>query len=149
MANQIYERLSTPFIITLLVGLALRLRTKSGQELGNKEGFAVVTLGWAVIALFGAFPYFFHRVFMEAGRNWLVEFSFCYFESMSGFTTTGATVLNEIEHLPHAILLWRSLMHWLGGMGIVVLALAILPMCWESVGCSFIVPKSQALAKID
>ena len=116
------------FLITLLVGLALRLRTRSGQELGNKEGFAIVTLGWAVIALFGSFPYFFHRVFEEADRNWLVEFSFCYFESMSGFTTTGATVLTEIEHLPHAILFWRSLMHWLGGMGIVVLALAILPM---------------------
>ena len=116
------------FLVTLLVGLALRLTTKSNQELGNKEGFAIVAFGWAIIALFGSLPYLFYGVFQESERNWLVEFSFCYFESMSGFTTTGATVLTEIEHLPHGILFWRSLAHWLGGMGIVVLALAILPM---------------------
>ena len=114
--------------ITLLVGFSLRLMTKSESELGNKEAFAVVALGWAICALFGALPYIFHHTFADTGRNWLVEFSFCYFESMSGFTTTGATVLTEIEHLPHATLFWRSLTHWLGGMGIVVLALAILPM---------------------
>jgi trk system potassium uptake protein TrkH len=113
---------------TLIVGLILRLTTKSNQGLGNKEGVAVVSLGWTVTALFGSLPYLFNRVFAEVDRNWLVEFSFCYFESMSGFTTTGATVLSEIEHLTHAILFWRSLTHWLGGMGIVVLALAILPM---------------------
>ena len=113
---------------TLIVGLILRLTTKSNRELGNKEGVAVVSLGWTVTALFGSLPYLFDRVFAEEGRNWLVEFSFCYFESMSGFTTTGATVLSEIEHLTQAILFWRSLTHWLGGMGIVVLALAILPM---------------------
>ncbi len=116
------------FCVTLIVGLTLRLTTKSNQGLSNKEGFAVVSLGWAVTALFGSLPYLFDRVFAEAGRNWLAEFSFCYFESMSGFTTTGATVLTEIEHLTHAILFWRSLTHWLGGMGIVVLAVAILPM---------------------
>ena len=116
------------FCFTLIVGLILRLTTKSDQGLGNKEGFAVVSLGWAVMALFGSLPYLFNRVFAEAGRNWLVEFSFCYFESMSGFSTTGATVLSEIEHLAHAILFWRSLTHWIGGMGIVVLAVAILPM---------------------
>ena len=116
------------FVITLIVGLALRLTAKSNQGLGNKEGVAVVSLGWAVTALFGSLPYLFDRVFAQGGRGWLVEFSFCYFEAMSGFTTTGATVLSEIEHLTHAILFWRSLTHWLGGMGIVVLALAILPM---------------------
>ena len=116
------------FCFTLVVGLILRLTTKSNQGLGNKEGFAVVSLGWTITGLFGSLPYLFDRVFAEAGRNWFVEFSFCYFESMSGFTTTGATVLPEIEHLTHAILFWRSLTHWLGGMGIVVLAVAILPM---------------------
>lgn len=116
------------FCITLIVGLVLRLMTKSNQGLGNKEGVAVVSLGWAVTALFGSLPYLFDRVFAASGRSGLVEFSFCYFEAMSGFTTTGATVLTEIEHLTPAILLWRSLTHWLGGMGIVVLALAILPM---------------------
>ena len=116
------------FVATLIVGLILRLTTKSNQGLGNKEGVAVVSLGWAVTALFGSLPYLFDRVFAATDRSWLVEFSFCYFEAMSGFTTTGATVLSEIEHLTHAILFWRSLTHWLGGMGIVVLALAILPM---------------------
>ena len=84
------------FIATLIVGLTLRLTTKSNQGLGNKEGVAVVSLGWAVTALFGSLPYLFDRVFAAAGRGWLVEFSFCYFEAMSGFTTTGATVLTEI-----------------------------------------------------
>ena len=116
------------FLITLFVGFLLRLTAKSDQELRNKEGFAVVALGWAGVALFGSLPFLFHGIFQESGRNGLIEFSFCYFESMSGFTTTGATVLTEIEHLPHAMLFWRSLTHWLGGMGIVVLALAILPM---------------------
>lgn len=113
---------------TFIVGLVLRLTTKSNRELGNKEGVAVVSLGWTVTALFGSLPYLFERVFAEEGRSWLVEFSFCYFESMSGFTTTGATVLSDIERLTDAMLFWRSLTHWLGGMGIVVLALAILPM---------------------
>lgn len=116
------------FVVTLLVGVLLRLMTKSEQELGNKEGAAVVTLGWTVCAVYGSLPYLFHGTFAGAERNWLVEFSFCVFESISGFTTTGATVLTQIEDLPHAILFWRSLTHWLGGMGIVVLAVAILPM---------------------
>ena len=116
------------FGTTLVVGVLLRLTTKSERELGNKEGFAIVALGWAICALFGCLPYLFHRVFAADSRNWLVEFSFCYFESMSGFSTTGATVLTQIESLAQATLFWRSLTHWLGGMGIVVLALAILPM---------------------
>ena len=116
------------FVTTLVVGVLLRLTTKSEQELGNKEGFAIVALGWVVCALFGCLPYLFHGVFAAEGRNWLTEFSFCYFEAMSGFSTTGATVLTEVESLERATLFWRSLTHWLGGMGIVVLALAILPM---------------------
>lgn len=115
--------------ITLCVGLILRftIRAKE-QDLGIREGFAIVALGWVVVALFGSFPYLFGQVFQELGPTPLSEFSFCYFESMSGFTTTGATVLTEIEHLFHAMLFWRSFSHWLGGMGIVVLAVAILPM---------------------
>ena len=116
-------------IITLCVGLILRFTVKPAEpELGLREGFAIVTLGWVVVALFGSFPYLFADVFAADGRSSLDEFSFCYFESMSGFSTTGATVLTEIEHLSHAMLFWRSFSHWLGGMGIVVLAVAILPM---------------------
>ncbi|MCY4403931.1 MAG: TrkH family potassium uptake protein [Candidatus Poribacteria bacterium] len=116
-------------IITLCIGLILRFTMKpTVQDLGLREGFAIVTLGWVVVALFGSFPYLFSDVFAADGRAPLEEFSFCYFESMSGFSTTGATVLTEIEHLSHAMLFWRSFSHWLGGMGIVVLAVAILPM---------------------
>ena len=114
--------------ITLVVGVGLRLTTKTKQGLGNKEGAAIVALSWTACALFGSLPYLFLGVFGEPDRNLLSEFAFCYFESMSGFTTTGATVLRQIEPLPHATLFWRSLTHWLGGMGIVVLAVAILPM---------------------
>ncbi len=116
-------------IITLIIGLGLRFSIRTRQEeLGIREGFAVVALGWITVALFGSLPYLFADVFSVEGRSAWTEFSFCYFESMAGFSTTGATVLTEIEHLSHAMLFWRSFSHWLGGMGIVVLAVAILPM---------------------
>lgn len=116
-------------IITLIVGLILRFSIRARQEeLGIREGFAVVALGWVTVALFGTLPYLSADVFHFDGRSLWTEFSFCYFESMAGFSTTGATVLTEIEHLSHAMLFWRSFSHWLGGMGIVVLAVAILPM---------------------
>ena len=116
-------------IFTLMVGLILRFSIRARQEeLGIREGFAVVALGWVTVALFGSLPYLFAGVFHIDGRSPWTVFSFCYFESMAGFSTTGATVLTEIEHLSHAMLFWRSLSHWLGGMGIVVLAVAILPM---------------------
>lgn len=117
------------FVLTLIVGLILRFSMQQQkQELSIREGFAVVALGWITVAFFGALPYMFARVFKTDGRLSLTEFSECYFESLAGFTTTGATVLTEIEHLSHAMLFWRSFSHWLGGMGIVVLAVAILPM---------------------
>ena len=115
--------------ITLITGLSLRLSLRERQaELGIREGFAVVAMAWVTVALFGALPYQLAGVFHIDGRSLWTAFSFCYFESMAGFSTTGATVLTEIEHLSHAMLFWRSFTHWLGGMGIVVLAVAILPM---------------------
>lgn len=115
--------------ITLITGLILRFSLRERQaELGIREGFAVVALAWGVVALFGALPYQLAGVFHIDGRSPWTAFSFCYFESMAGFSTTGATVLTEIERLSHAMLFWRSFTHWLGGMGIVVLAVAILPM---------------------
>ncbi len=116
-------------VITLCTGLILRFTIKPPDpELGIREGFAIVALGWVFVALFGSIPYQLGGVFAAEGRSSLVEFSFSYFESMSGFSTTGATTLTEIEGLSHAMLFWRSFSHWLGGMGIVVLAVAILPM---------------------
>ena len=106
------------FAITCLIGVVLRFAARSKQELRNKEGAAVVAFGWTACALFGALPYFFHSVFGNIDRNFFVEFSFCFFESMSGFTTTGATVLTQIEGISEGILFWRSFTHWLGEWGL-------------------------------
>ncbi|TKJ42259.1 potassium transporter [candidate division LCP-89 bacterium B3_LCP] len=90
-----------------------------GPGIGIREGFAIVSLGWLVMALFGALP------FMITGT--IPSFTNAVFEAMSGFTTTGASILTNIEALPKSILFWRSFTHWLGGMGIIVFSLAILP----------------------
>lgn len=90
------------------------------REISHREGFAIVSLGWASAAFFGSLPYMLSGV--------LPSFVEAYFESTSGFTTTGATVLAAIEGTPRGILFWRSLTHWLGGMGIIVLSIAILPL---------------------
>ena len=119
--------------ITGALGVILYLATRGGiQELGNREGFAIVTFGWLFVALAGSLPYFFCQDFLDSGIDQQVSvfrrFTDSYFESMSGFTTTGATILEDIEHLPRSILFWRSFTHWFGGMGILVLAVAILPL---------------------
>ena len=93
---------------------------RARPELSHREGFAVVTLGWILFGVIGALPYYFSGAIPT-----LVD---AVFESISGFTTTGSTILTDIEALPRSLHLWRSLTHWLGGMGIIVLSLAILPM---------------------
>jgi trk system potassium uptake protein TrkH len=120
------------------VGLALRLLTRrqAGQALAAAEGFAVATLGWLLLALLGALPLWLSRAGPEAAPAPRFTYIDAFFETMSGFTTTGSTVFGTaaeaggrglIESLPHSFLFWRSLTHWLGGMGIVVLVLALLP----------------------
>ena len=109
------------FLICAGIGLAGSVLFRSQRkELGHREGFAIVGLGWMMVCLLGALPYLFAGTFSS--------FTDACFESTSGFTTTGATVLRDIEVLPRGILFWRSLTHWLGGMGIILLSLAILPM---------------------
>jgi len=105
--------------ITLLAGFALFRSTPRVHDLRPKEGFAIVTLAWISFAIFGSLP------FMLSGA--ISSFTDAFFETMSGFTTTGATILADVESVPHAILFWRSFTHWIGGMGIIVLSLAILP----------------------
>lgn len=107
-------------IVSTAAGLALFKGCKSRKELSVREGFAVVTFGWTFYALFGALPFIFSGAIPSVLD--------AVFETMSGFTTTGSTILTEIEGLPESILLWRALTQWLGGMGIIVLSLAILPM---------------------
>ncbi|MCS7232556.1 MAG: TrkH family potassium uptake protein [Synergistetes bacterium] len=112
-----------PFIKAILVSIAsgssLILLGEKGEEFTPKEGFGVVAFGWLGCAALGALPYYFSGFFEQ--------YVDCFFESMSGFTTTGASILKDIEVLPKGILFWRDFTHWLGGMGIIVLSLAILP----------------------
>lgn len=105
--------------ITMAAGLVFRRIGKLKGSLSIKDGFLIVTLGWFLAGIFGSLPYIFYGA-VESPID-------AFFESVSGFTTTGATVIKDIEILPHGILFWRSFTHWLGGMGIIVLFLALLP----------------------
>jgi trk system potassium uptake protein TrkH len=105
--------------VTAGAGIALRLLGRgSGKEILRKEAISIVGLGWLVCAAFGALPYVFAQPSLGP-----VE---AFFESMSGFTTTGATVIADLDEFPRSILLWRSLTQWLGGLGILVLFVALL-----------------------
>lgn len=106
-------------VVTAVVGYIIYRMTDLNRSLRAREGFAIVTFGWLGFSFFGALPYIFHGA--------IPSFTDAFFETISGFTTTGATILTDIEALPHGLLFWRSLTHWLGGMGIIVLSLAILP----------------------
>ncbi len=109
------------FAITFAAGLVLTLSFREHPlEIGHREGFIVVALSWLSAAFFSALPFVFSGHFPS--------FVDALFESTSGITTTGASVLTDVTVLPHGILFWRSMTHWLGGMGIVVLSLAILPL---------------------
>jgi trk system potassium uptake protein len=105
--------------ITLVLAFTGRAATSLSRDLSIREGYAVVAFAWISVGLVGALPYVFAGV-VESPVHAL-------FESFSGFTTTGATVFADIEALPRGILFWRSLTQWLGGMGIIVLGIAILP----------------------
>lgn len=106
-------------VIVVCGAFLLATRGRSGF-LGSREGFFLVTVSWLAAAAVGATP------FVLSGA--IPRYTNAFFETMSGFTTTGATILTNIESLPYSILFWRSLTHWLGGMGIIVLTVAILPL---------------------
>ncbi len=107
---------------TAVVGLFLRLAQKGAKsdEVRRRDGFLIVASGWIFMSLFGCLPYLFSGA--------IPDFVDAWFETMSGFTTTGATILTDIEALPYNLLFWRSMTHWIGGMGIIVLTIAILPL---------------------
>src|SRR5699024_2037895 len=113
---------TSAFIITLTAGFVAWLPTRGPQrELRIRDGFLVVVLFWIVLSGFGALPFL-------LAQDPALSLTDALFESVSGLTTTGATVLTAIDDLPHAILFWRQLLHWMGGMGIIVLAVAVMPM---------------------
>ena len=107
--------------IAAVVGLALERLGRSDSTLGFREGFLVVSLTWLLAAFYGALPYVF------SGDPQLDRPLDALFESMSGFTTTGASILRDVEAVDQSLLMWRQFTSWLGGMGIIVLALAVLP----------------------
>ncbi|MEJ6793168.1 MAG: potassium transporter TrkG [Lacinutrix sp.] len=108
-------------LLTLVIGVSAMVFTRNHKkEMNKREGYIVVAFGWIVMALSGSIPY----VFTDA----IPGFTDAFFETMSGFSTTGASILNDIEAVPEGVLFWRSLTHWIGGMGIIVLAVAILPL---------------------
>ena len=94
--------------------------SRFGEGIHAREGFVITALGWIVISLFGALPFYFSGA--------IPGFINCWFETVSGFTTTGASILSDVEALSHCSLIWRSFTHWIGGMGVLVFLLAVLPM---------------------
>ncbi len=107
-------------LLLLVIGLPLRLLCKPEQSnLRPREGFLAVALSWVLLSVFGALPFVFSGV--------IPHFVDALFESVSGFTTTGASIMTQIEGQPHGVMFWRSFTHWIGGMGVLVLTLALLP----------------------
>jgi len=108
-------------VVTIIIGAFLMFTTKGHKkEVKRKEGYLIVTFGWIIMSLSGMLPYLFSDAIPTVTN--------AFFETISGYTTTGASILDDIESLPEGILFWRSITHWIGGMGIIVLAIAILPL---------------------
>ena len=119
-----WEKAFFSFLITigicLCAGLLLALKRPEDTTLYSKEGFVIVSLSWITLSIFGALPF----VISGAIPNYIDAL----FETVSGFTTTGASILAEVESLPKSILMWRSFTHWVGGMGVLVFIMAFLPL---------------------
>lgn len=105
--------------ITAAVGAPLRYLFRADLDLSPRQAFFIATFGWVVISAVSALPFVFHGS--------IPSFTDAFFEMMSGYTTTGSTILTDIEVVPHGLLLWRSETHFIGGMGFVTLAVLVLP----------------------
>ncbi len=118
----VFKAFAKVIVIILLTAIPIYLVVAKSAKptLTTKGSFLLVSLGWLSASFFGALPFYLSGVIPELTNS--------FFETASGFTTTGATILNDIESLPRSLLLWRSMTQWLGGMGIVVLTVAILPL---------------------
>jgi len=108
-------------LLTIFIGFFLWFfNRKAKKNLGKKEGYLIVTLGWLMLSFTGTLPYVF--------TNSIPIYTNAFFETISGYSTTGSSILTDIESMPKGILFWRSATHWIGGMGIIVLTVAILPL---------------------
>ena len=111
---------SISILLAQLAAYILRFKGSNAVNvMSRRDSFMVVTLAWIVYSFFGSMPYLI--------GGYIGNFTNAYFETMSGFTTTGASILDDVEHLPHAILFWRTFTQWIGGLGIVFFTIAILP----------------------
>ncbi|MBE6878752.1 MAG: TrkH family potassium uptake protein [Ruminococcaceae bacterium] len=122
LVSMLYGEDTTPFLITIILVLFVGVVLSSintTKEFFIREGFFTVALIWLTTGFIGSLPFYFSGYF--------TSFADCFFESCSGLTTTGSSILTNIEALPKGILFWRSLTHWLGGMGVLVLATALIP----------------------
>ena len=109
----------TTFLVVLIPSIiAWQLTKKSKEEMGVKEGFVIITLFWIVLSLVGSMPFYLYGM----------SFVDSFFESMSGITTTGATVISGLNNMPESVLFYRQLLQWMGGMGLIVLAIAVMPL---------------------
>lgn len=106
-------------LVSAVGGALAMLVRPHNDNLRAREGFAAVALIWVFMSMFGALPFYFHGS--------IPVYTDCFFETVSGFTTTGATILKDVEALPRGLLFWRSFTHWVGGMGVLVLSLALIP----------------------
>lgn len=149
--NGIWGTFGISIVVLLAVGLPLVLRKPKNQSFYAKEGFVSVALGWIVMSLFGALP-----MYLSGEIGSFIE---CFFEAVSGFTTTGASIIPDLAKISRSLLMWRSFTHWIGGMGILVFLLMVLPMAGkgsmhlmraESPGpiVGKILPKLSSTAKI-
>ena len=114
-----FEITISSFIVLFFGALLMLFFRNYEKQIQKREGYLIVSLGWLLMAISGTIPYIFSGT--------ISDFTSSFFETISGYTTTGATILDDIESLPAGILFWRSTTHWIGGMGIIVLAIAILP----------------------
>ena len=122
-----YKAFLITILITSVVGGVMTIATRSSdKDMGKREGFLLTALTWVVFSIFGMLP------FMLGDSK--MSISDAFFEAMSGFTTTGATVMTSIDHLSNGIHMWRCLMQWIGGMGIILFTLAVIPMLNHSGG---------------
>ncbi|MDZ7634932.1 MAG: potassium transporter TrkG [Bacteroidales bacterium] len=121
----IYSEPVTPFLLSFITAVVpgamvyLLIHSSLNERVTTREGYLSVTLGWLVLVLSGTLPYLY-----SGEIKGLVNI---IFESVSGYTTTGASILTDVEVLPKSVLFWRSLTHWIGGIGIILLVIIILP----------------------